>query len=53
VQKWHIRLFGALEVESPSGVVTSFSGTKAGGVLAYLALNLDKPVKRETLAALF
>lgn len=50
---WRIRLFGTLEVESPSGVIVRFTGTKAGGILAYLALNLDKPVKRETLANLF
>lgn len=44
---WQIRLFDTLEIESPSGVVTAFAGTKAGGILAYLALHLGSPVTRE------
>ena len=52
-QTWQIRLFDTLEIESPSGVVTAFAGTKAGGILAYLALHLGRPVKREELANVF
>ncbi|MCX6377965.1 MAG: BTAD domain-containing putative transcriptional regulator [Armatimonadetes bacterium] len=52
-QTWQIRLFDTLEIESPSGVVTAFAGTKAGGILAYLALHLGSPVKREELANVF
>ncbi len=53
MQIWRIRLFGALEIESPSGAVTAFAGTKAGGILAYLALNTGKTVTREELADAF
>lgn len=52
-QTWQIRLFDTLEIESPSGVVTAFAGTKAGGILAYLALHLGSPVTREELANVF
>ncbi|GDX40840.1 hypothetical protein LBMAG21_11320 [Armatimonadota bacterium] len=52
-QAWQIRLFDTLEIESPSGVVTAFAGTKAGGILAYLALHLGSPVTREELANVF
>lgn len=47
---WCVRLFGTLELVNPSGAVTTFKGTKVGGVLAYLALNLGKSVTREELA---
>lgn len=50
---WRIRLFGTLEIESPSGVISRFTGNKAGGVLACLALNLGNIVTREELADAF
>lgn len=47
---WEIHLLGILEAKAPDGRATVWSGTRAGLLLAYLALEPDKEHSRETLA---
>ena len=47
-----IRLFGRLEVSNEAGETLVVSGRKRQALLAYLALNVDKPPSRDHLAAL-
>ncbi len=47
--KWSIRLFGSLEVETPSGSVIPVTRRKTGELLAYLSLNQDRSHSRDEL----
>lgn len=47
-----IRLFGPFEVELDGQPVTGFISDKARALLAYLAVEADRPHRRETLAGL-
>jgi WD40 repeat protein/DNA-binding SARP family transcriptional activator len=47
-----IRLFGPFEVELDGEPVTSFATDKARALLAYLAVEADRPHRREALAGL-
>ncbi|WP_169509133.1 AAA family ATPase [Arhodomonas aquaeolei] len=48
-----LRLLGPMEVRVADTVVTGLEGTKAGALLAYLAMAGDEAVPRGRLAALF
>ncbi len=48
-----IKLFGSLEVTGADGAKLRIDGSKQKGLLAYLALNLDRPPTRDQLATLF
>jgi DNA-binding SARP family transcriptional activator len=50
---WKIFLFGSLEAESPSGKRDIWKGTRAGLLLAHLALRPNESHSRETLAERF
>ena len=52
---WRLRLFDGPILEDASGaMVRRFRSQRVGALLAYLALNLDRPCPRETLCdALF
>lgn len=47
-----IELLGVLVVETPNGERVTFQTEKARALLAYLAANANRPIKRSTLAAL-
>ena len=47
-----IRLFGAFEVEVDGKQVTSFATDKARALLTYLAVESDRPHRREALVGL-
>lgn len=47
--KWSIRVFGSLEVETPSGAVIPVTRRKTGELLAYLSLNQDRSHSRDEL----
>ncbi len=50
---YKMRLFGGFEVLRDGKTITSFRTQKARALLAYLALNADKPLARKALAGLF
>src|SRR5580693_4291577 len=47
---WRIRLFGRIEVTTPSGQVIHVTSKKTGELLAYLALHPNQEHSREKLA---
>src|SRR5258706_14595455 len=50
--QWHIHLFGALEVDGPTGERARLNGKKAGELLAFLALKPGQAHSRERLLTL-
>ena len=52
ITPWRIQLFGALVVEKPTGDRVTLSATKAGELLAFLALSPDQAHRRERLISL-
>lgn len=49
---WRVQVFGALEVQKPTGEQISLNGRKAGELLAYLALNPHQAHSRLKLTAM-
>ena len=47
-----IHLFGSFQVTRDGGVLTGFDSDKVRGLLAYLAVEADRPHRREKLAGL-
>lgn len=52
-EKLHIHLFGTLQIQQAEAAPTVFRRTKAGALLAYLALHSGQAVSREKIADLF
>ena len=46
---WQIRLFGSLEISTPTGTVVCVTRKKTGELLAFLALNPNRPHTRDIL----
>jgi tetratricopeptide (TPR) repeat protein len=53
VQKLHLALLGTFHLTTTSGATIQLTTEKARGLLAYLAVEADRPHRREALAGLF
>ncbi len=52
VGQWHVQLYGALEIQKPTGELVSLNGRKVGELLAYLALYPQQSHSRRKLTSL-
>lgn len=53
VQQLHLTLLGMFRLQTASGITINLATDKVRGLLAYLAVEADRPHRREALAALF